>query len=60
VSISPIPGSRFATHVDEWIPAVASRIDAAAMGELDDIAGRISGNRSFDPHWTSQRGDLVA
>ncbi|MBZ4485729.1 aldo/keto reductase [Microbacterium sp. cx-55] len=59
VSIAPIPGSRFASHVDEWIPAVAVRLDAAAMQELDGVAGRIAGNRSFDPNWTSQRGDLV-
>ena len=59
VPIAPIPGSRFAAHVDEWIPAVTTRLDAATMAELDGAASRISGNRSFDPNWTSQRGDLV-
>lgn len=60
VPLAPIPGSRFTAHVDEWIPAVSTRLDADAMRELDDIADRIAGNRSFDPNWTSQRGDLVA
>ncbi len=58
--ISPIPGSRFARHVDEWMPAVPVRLDAAVMARLDGIADRIVGNRSFDLNWTSQRGDLAA
>lgn len=60
VPLAPIPGSRFTAHVDEWIPAVSTRLDAEAMRDLDGVAGRIAGNRSFDPNWTSQRGDLAA
>ncbi|WP_159501689.1 aldo/keto reductase [Microbacterium sp. 18062] len=60
IPIAPIPGSRFAVHVDEWLPAVPVRLDAAAMIALDGFADRIAGNRSFDVNWTSQRGDVAA
>jgi aryl-alcohol dehydrogenase-like predicted oxidoreductase len=60
VPLAPIPGSRFTGHVDEWIPAVATRLDAAAMRDLEGFAERIAGNRSFDLNWTSQRGDVAA
>jgi aryl-alcohol dehydrogenase-like predicted oxidoreductase len=60
VPVAPIPGSRFSAHVDEWIPAVTTRLDTETMAELDGFADRISGNRSFDVNWTSQRGDAAA
>lgn len=59
IPISPIPGSRFTAHVDEWLPAAGIRLDTVAMAALDGFASRIRGNRSFDVAWTSQRGDLA-
>jgi aryl-alcohol dehydrogenase-like predicted oxidoreductase len=60
IRVAPIPGSRFAAHVDEWIPAVTARVDAATMTRLEPFADRIQGGRSFDRGWTSQRGDDAA
>ena len=58
--IAPIPGSRFVAHVDEWIPAVAARLEPDVMARLDAASSRIVGGRSFDVNWTSQRGDIAA
>jgi len=57
VPIAPIPGSRFAAHVDEWLPAVETRLDAGTMARLDDAAARIAGARSGDRSWVSLRGE---
>lgn len=59
VAIAPIPGSRFAAHVDEWITGAATRLDDTVMAQLEPFATRIHGNRSFDRNWTSQRGDTA-
>jgi len=58
IPVAPIPGSRFARHVDEWLPAARARLDPAVAERLDGFAARISGPRHVDPTWTSQRGDL--
>ncbi|WP_460772101.1 aldo/keto reductase [Microbacterium sp. GXF7504] len=60
IRIAPIPGSRFAAHVDEWLPGVGVRLDAETMARLEPVAARISGDRSFDRGWTSQRGEAAA
>ncbi|MCX6501649.1 MAG: aldo/keto reductase [Microbacterium sp.] len=60
IRIAPIPGSRFPAHVDEWLPAVTTRLDAATLALLEPFAARIRGDRSFDRNWTSQRGDAAA
>ncbi|MDQ1129210.1 aldo/keto reductase [Microbacterium sp. SORGH_AS_0888] len=59
IPIAPIPGSRFAAHVDEWLPAVDARLSAETMARLETVAGRIRGDRSFDRGWTSQRGEAA-
>lgn len=60
IPVAPIPGSRFAEHVDEWLPAVSVRLDPRTLGRLDAFADRMQGNRSFDAGWTSQRGEAHA
>ncbi len=59
IPVAPIPGSRFAAHVDEWLPSIDARPDADVLARLDTFADRIHGNRSFDLGWTSQRGDVA-
>ncbi|MFT4211008.1 MAG: aldo/keto reductase [Microbacterium sp.] len=59
IPVAPIPGSRFARHVDEWLPAIDARPDAATLGRLDGFAARIHGDRSFNRGWTSQRGEAA-
>lgn len=59
IPIAPIPGSRFAAHVDEWLPAVRTRLDDTTMTLLATFAERIRGDRSFDRGWTSQRGEAA-
>lgn len=60
MSAAPIPGSRFARHVDEWLPASGLILDAETMSAVEPFAAAISGNRSFDVGWTSQREDLAS
>jgi len=60
IRIAPIPGSRFAAHVDEWLPAIDARLDADTMARLEPLAARIRGDRSFNRSWTSQRGEDAA
>ncbi|MDX2375895.1 aldo/keto reductase [Microbacterium sp. LRZ72] len=55
IAVVPIPGSRYAAHVDEWMPAVGVTLSDEVMERLDGFAERMSGNRSFDLAWTSQR-----
>lgn len=58
IAVAPIPGSRFATHLDEWMPAVDATLPDDIVAALDTVAARISGPRHLDPHWTSVHGDL--
>ncbi len=60
IAVSPIPGSRFAAHVDEWLPAVGTRLDEETMARLEPFAARIRGDRSFNRGWTSQREESAA
>ncbi|CDK00992.1 putative aldo-keto reductase 6 [Microbacterium sp. C448] len=57
IPIAPIPGSRFAAHVDGWMGGVGVTLDAATMERLDGFADRVHGARSFDRNWTSLRGE---
>ena len=59
IPIAPIPGSRFAAHVDGWIGGVGMTLDAETMARLDGFADRVQGARSFDRNWTSLRGEPV-
>lgn len=58
IPLSPIPGSRYPAHIDEWLPGATAALSDDAMSRLDGVAARIQGGRSFDVNWTSERGDL--
>ncbi|GAA1150811.1 aldo/keto reductase [Nesterenkonia lutea] len=54
VAISPIPGTRSASHWDELQRGAAQlELTGEISGELDALAGRVHGDRSFDPAWVS-------
>jgi aryl-alcohol dehydrogenase-like predicted oxidoreductase len=59
IPVAPIPGSRFAAHVDGWMGGVGVTLDAETMARLDGFADRVRGARSFDRSWTSLRGEPV-
>jgi aryl-alcohol dehydrogenase-like predicted oxidoreductase len=59
IPVAPIPGSRFAAHVDGWMGGVGLTLDAETMARLDGFADRVRGARSFDRTWTSLRGEPV-
>lgn len=58
IAVAPIPGSRFAAHIDEWLPATGAALDADVVAALDTFADRVAGPRHLDPQWTSVHGDL--
>ena len=48
VATAPIPGTRYAQHVDENIAAAALRLSDETLAELDTLAGRVAGERQAD------------
>ncbi len=54
VSISPIPGTRFAAHWDELQRGVEDlEVTEELAEQLDGVAAQVHGDRSFDPAWVS-------
>jgi aryl-alcohol dehydrogenase-like predicted oxidoreductase len=51
--VVPIPGSRFASRVDENLVAAETSVDRELLSRLDSIASRVHSHRSFDPRWVS-------
>ncbi|MGW9113764.1 aldo/keto reductase [Microbacterium sp. NPDC055683] len=51
--VVPIPGTRYASRVDENLAAIGVALDREIVARLDGIAARITAHRSFDPLWVS-------
>lgn len=51
--VVPIPGSRFASRVDENLAALQVRLAPEQVARLDGLADRVVAHRSFDPAWVS-------
>ena len=48
VAVSPIPGTRFIEHFDENLQALDIRLSNESMGQLNDLAAKVDGERQQD------------
>lgn len=54
VPVVPIPGTRRAERVDENVAAASVALSPASLATLDELAGRVSGDRNDDLLYISQ------
>ncbi len=54
VAVSPIPGTRFAAHVDENVAAASLRLSAQSLEELNTLADQVAGERQQDIYFVSK------
>lgn len=53
LSLSIIPGTRYADHVDELLAGLHAELGVALVTALDALADEVQGDRSFAPNWVS-------
>ncbi|WP_141363842.1 aldo/keto reductase [Glutamicibacter uratoxydans] len=54
LAVSPIPGTRYAEHVDDNLAAASIELSAQSVKELDALAGQVSGERQQDIYSVSK------
>lgn len=54
VAMSPIPGTRFAAHLEENLASVELQLSAQSLAELNTLAPRVAGERQQDIYSVSQ------
>lgn len=53
IAVSPIPGTRFESHVDDNLGALDVKLSEDQLERLEPLADRVVGHRSAQPEWVS-------